>query len=310
MRSERGPGRSSEEEHVLNLGGKVSMELALVPAGSFQMGSPENERDTAQRRLDAVGITAKGFGDEGPRHEVTISRPFHMSVCEVTRGQFAAFVGDSGYQTEAEREGCSFAWDGSKWDKVDGATWRRPGFDQDDDHPVVCVSHNDAVAFCGWLSGKTGKVAKLPTEAQWEYACRAGTATAYPWGDDPDDGRGWCNAADQAARKQIDVKLSFNWDDGYVFTAPVGKFRPNAFGIYDMLGNAWEWCSDWYDTDYYASGNSTDPQGPGLGTLRVVRGGSWGNGPQFCRSAFRDWAEPSRRSYRIGLRVTLGRKRE
>src|SRR5204862_177213 len=131
---------------------------------------------------------------------------------QVTKGQFAAFVADRGYKTDAENRGYSYGWDGKQWGKVNGASWKKSGLDQTDDHPVVCVSHNDAVAFCRWLSKKTGKTVKLPTEAQWEYACRAGTTTAYQWGDDPNDGKGWCNAADETYKKTFADEVSyFSW---------------------------------------------------------------------------------------------------
>ena len=138
---------------------------------------------------------------------MTISKPFYMGVTHVTVDQFAAFVKDSGYKTDAEKDGWSVGFEikDGKIDvkKVDGCSWRNPSFDQKGDHPVVQVSWNDAKAFCDWLSKKSGKTVGLPTEAQWEYACRAGTKTAYPWGDNPDDGKGWANCADQSLKKKI-----------------------------------------------------------------------------------------------------------
>ncbi|MBL7223155.1 MAG: SUMF1/EgtB/PvdO family nonheme iron enzyme [Candidatus Brocadiae bacterium] len=224
---------------------------------------------------------------ETPQRKVTISRGFYMGTCEVTRGQFAAFVDATGYLTQAEREGWTFAWNGRVWDKVDGASWRKVGFEQTDDHPAICVSFDDAVAFCRWLGTKTGRRVLLPTEAQWEYAARAGTATAFPWGDKWEDGKGWANAADEAVRKRFRGWRTFSWDDGHVFTAPVGTCRANAFGLHDLTGNAWEWTSDWYDKDYYKRGPNVDPLGPAAGSQRVVRGGSWMSSPPRCRSAGR-----------------------
>ena len=138
---------------------------------------------------------------------MTISKPFYMGVTHVTVDQFAAFVKDSGYKTDAEKDGWSVGFEikDGKFvrQKMDGCSWRNPSFDQKGDHPVVQVSWNDAKAFCDWLSKKSGKTVTLPTEAQWEYACRAGTTTAYPWGDNPDDGKGWANCADQSLKKKI-----------------------------------------------------------------------------------------------------------
>ncbi len=277
-----------EKELTLNLGGGVTMKLALIPAGKFTMGSPDSE---------------KGRGsDEGPQREVTISKAFYMGVYEVTKGQFARFVADSGYRTEAEKEGKAWGWDGTKFAEMAGYSWRRAGFEQTDEHPVVNVSWNDAVAFCEWLSKKAGRKVSLPTEAQWEYAARAGTKTAYPWGDDPDDGKGWANAADQTGKKQFPNWTVFSWDDGYVFTSPVGRFKANAFGLHDMIGNVWEWCSDWH-ADSYANAGKTDPTGPASGSLRVLRGGAWYVDPTHCRSAYRDGNRPEHRSRTIGFRV-------
>ena len=150
---------------------------------------------------------------------------------------------------------------------------------------------------------------KLPTEAQWEYACRAGTTTAYPWGDNSDDGKGWANCADQSLQKKLPNAPAswtyFNWDDGYLFTSPVGSFKPNAFGLYDMIGNAWQWCQDPYGP--YDKAAVTDPTGPITGSTPtqtyVQRGGSWIGGPGVCRSANRHWRNPDGRYDGIGFRV-------
>jgi sulfatase modifying factor 1 len=220
-----------------------------------------------------------------------------MGVHHVTRGQFAAFVQQANYKTEAEREGWALVWNGA-WQKVEGAFWRKCGFDQDDDHPVVCVSWNDAVEFCNWLGRKSGRTVRLPTEARWEYACRAGTETMYPWGSRPGDGNGWCNAADLSAAKKFQGLTIFEWYDGYVFTSPSGKFKANAFGLYDMTGNAWQWCADWYG--FRQRGG---PVGPPSGMYRVIRGGSWHSGPDYCRPAVRRQESPATRTNMVGFRV-------
>ncbi len=263
-------------EHVeLKLNADVAMELVKVAAGKFQMGSDSEER------------TRVPDDRENPQHEVTITRDFFMGTREVTRGQFAAFVDATGYLTQAEREGWGFAWNGHVWDKVDGATWKKVGFEQTDQHPVICISFDDAIAFCRWFSGKTSRKILLPSEAQWEYAARAGTTTAFPWGDEWEEGDGWANAADEAARKRFRGWRTFRWDDKHIFTSPVGTYRANAFGIHDMIGNAWEWTSDWYDKDYYKQDQNVDPQGPATGSQRVIRGGCWMSSPPRCRSAGR-----------------------
>jgi formylglycine-generating enzyme len=236
---------------------------------------------------------------------VTISSAFYMGILEVSKAQFAQFIAASRYKTQAEENGKSVGWDGRALREIAGISWRKTGFSQGDDHPVVNVSWYDALEFCKWLGKKTGRTTRLPTEAEWEYACRAGTKTAYPWGDAPDDGKGLANAADQAARKALGPDWQvFTWDDGYQFTSPGGRFKANAFGVHDMIGNVWEWCSDWYDEKYYATASKTDPQGPSSGTARVLRGGSWDSMKQ-CRSAYRHKWKPDGSECKVGFRVVL-----
>jgi len=263
---------------TLDLGNGAHLKLVEIPAGKFLMGSPDTEKDRDKDEL---------------QHEVTISQPFYMGETHVTLDQYTAFVKDSGYQTDAEKDGWAYGFEinNGRIDikRVNGTSWRNPGYQQQGDHPVVQVSWNDAQAFCDWLSKKTGKTVALPTEAQWEYAYRAGTTTAYPWGDSPNAGKGWGNFADQSLRRKVTNAPAswefFNWDDGFIFTSPVGHFQANAFGLYDMSGNAWQWCQDRYGT--YDRDVSTDPKGMAIGEKRVLRGGSWYSGPGNCRSAYR-----------------------
>ncbi len=283
------PPESGPREISLDLGGKAAMKLALIPSGAVWMGSRESSR--------------VHFDDETPQRHRYFAKPFYMGIRPVTRGQFAAFVRQANYKTEAEQEGWALIWNG-EWKKVEGASWRECGFDQDDDHPVVCVSWNDAVAFCKWLGRTSGKTVGLPTEARWEYACRAGTETMFPWGNRPEEGNGWCNAADLSAARRFPGWVTFNWDDGHVFTSPAGKFKANAFGLYDMTGNVLQWCHDWYDPDLLKpKGPLTDTTGPAGGVFRVTRGGSWNSGPDFCRSAVRRREPPGARTNMIGFRV-------
>ena len=158
---------------------------------------------------------------------------------------------------------------------------------QGNDYPVVCVSWNDAVSFCTWLSEKTGETYRLPTEAEWEYACRAGTETSYYTGNSESDlgSAGWY-------KSNSDLK-----------TRPVGQKKANAFGLYDMYGNVCEWCNDWFDSGYYSQSPSNNPTGPSSGSYRVMRSGSWINSARYCRSAYRNWYTPTYTNYNLGFRV-------
>jgi formylglycine-generating enzyme required for sulfatase activity len=292
-------GAGVEQAKVVN---SIGMSFARIEPGSFMMGSPDSE---AGRAADET------------RHRVMLTKPFLMGTTHVTIGQWSAFVKDSGYKTEAEAQGWGFAWTGQKWERVAGASWHNPGFPQAEDHPVVDVSWNDAMAFCDWLSRKEGRHYRLPTEAEFEYCVRAGTQSVFPWGDSPDDGKGWANLADQTARQKYPNWAGFDWSDGYVFTGPAGHFRPNAWGVYDLTGNAWEWCSDWYGK--YPDGDVTDPRGPSkesatqfdataerpAGPQRVMRGGSWHSGPVHARSANRDHEPPDFRNCIKGFRAVM-----
>lgn len=283
------PSSQSAKELTLNLDEKVTLKLVLIPAGKFMMGSAKTEKD---RGLDET------------QHEVTISQPFYMGVTHVTVDQFAVFANASGYKTDAEKLGYSEDVETKNGvptiKRVPAHTWRSPDIVQNGDHPVVQISWSDATAFCGWLSKKSGKTVGLPTEAQWEYACRAGTTTAYPWGDKPDDGKGWANCADQSLKKaKPNVAASvwyFGWDDGFANTSPVGSFKPNAFGLYDMIGNAYQWCQD---RDGNNNGGATSID------FRVLRGGSWHEIPRFCRSATRDAHPIFYRTNDVGFRVVV-----
>jgi formylglycine-generating enzyme required for sulfatase activity len=264
----------------------LGIELVRIPAGSFTMGSPSTERGR--------------HANEGPARTVTITSPFLVGAREVTVGQFRRFVEDSGYVTDAERDGAGgFGIDFATGEVVQAAdcTWRSPGFPgqvQSDDHPVVLISWQDAEAFCAWLSVREGATYRLPTEAEWEYACRGGTSTAYSAGGDPSTLEGHANVADRSLARAMPLRESpAPFDDGHAFTAPVGSFRPNGFGLHDMHGNVWEWCADWYDDAAYMRQGPTDPTGPTSGSFRTIRGGGWLNGPLRNRSAQRIYFTPS-----------------
>jgi formylglycine-generating enzyme required for sulfatase activity len=235
---------------------------------------------------------------------------FEIGQREVTVGEFRRFVAVMNYRTDAEqnaggREGCIIAYrDGSEWKYGyrAGYSWKNPNFQQGDDHPVVCVSGNDAVAYTQWLSRETGQRYRLPSEAEWEYAARAGTTGARYWGDDPDRACRYANVYDQSSERVN----GFGWeahacDDGWVHTAPVGLFQPNAWKLYDLLGNVGEWTCSVYDKDYggaeqkCSNKNTTGPL--------AVRGGSWYYGPASVRSAFRGRDDPAGRYNNQGFRL-------
>ena len=283
--------------HPPKVKNSLGMELVFIRPGSFLMGGEKTPEEVA-RLLDGK---VEWYNDEHPQHRVTLTRGFYMGTTEVTRGQFAQFVRATGYETDAHKDGWAYTWTDQGWKKEPGACWEKPGLVQDDNHPVVDVSWNDAVAFCRWLSGKEKKHYRLPTEAEWEYACRAGSTTAYPWGEDADGGEGRCNAADLTGKEKFKSWATCKWADGYIFTAPVASFRANAFGLYDMSGNVWERCDDWYGN--YPAGAITDPTGPTNGAVRVMRGCSWNYLPKDCRSAKRGWVEPDGNNITVGFRV-------
>jgi len=255
----------------------VGMKLVLIPPGQFLMGSPDDE---PQREAH-----------EGPQHEVVITRPFYLGAHDVTVGQFKAFVEAKGYKTEAEKGGGAWRPFPDRWWKQDPqVNWQNPGFEQSDDHPVVCVSWNDAKAFCDWLSGREGKKYTLPTEAQWEYACRAGSSTRFSFGDEEQE-------LDQYAWYDANSKGKPN---------PVGQKKPNAWGLYDLGGNVWQWTADWYTAHYYLKSLKEDPPGPRSGTVHVLRGGCWWDGARKSRAGNRYGEEfwlPWKGSTAIGFRV-------
>jgi formylglycine-generating enzyme len=289
----------------------IGMKLTLIPSGEFMMGSKESPDETAafinQHYPDDVQVP-NFFTDEHPRHRVRITRAFYLGTYHVTRGQFRKFVLSARYKTDAEKSAKpgAFGWNpertGFGFNK--NSSWRDVGFEQTDDHPVVDISWNDAIAFCKWLSRKEGQTYRLPTEAEWEYACRAGTTTRYYSGNDPESLARVGNVADAAAKTKFpDWNGTIKASDGYIFTSPAGSFQPNAFGLYDMHGDAWQWCSDWYGEEYYATSPKDDPIGPDSGGGRVIRGGSWNSRPTLARSAERVKQTPDDRDFLTGFRV-------
>ncbi len=272
----------------------IGMKVILIPPGEFDMGSTPEDVDLllveAQQRNEPQWLVDL-LHCESVRHRVRVTRAFYLGACAVTVSQFRQFVADAGYVTEAETDGKGgLGVDASgQWLQNPEWTWRQPGFEQNDDHPVVQVSWSDASAFCEWLSRKEGKTYRLPTEAEWEYACRAGSTTKWSFGnEEPELGEyAWYADGTQGG------------------TRPVCQKKPNAFGLYDMHGNVWQWSADWYDEDYYQNSPFNDPAGPITGSDRVGRGGAWTSSAAGCRSAYRSRAAPDFRKDDLGFRVVL-----
>lgn len=295
----------------------LGMAFVRVPAGEFDMGSDETpaQLQAAYPRVEPKRLVE--LADEAPVHRVRIGRPFYLGRHEVTVGQFRAFLAASGHVPEsvadgtggyghdpardpaASHQGDAFAGRDPKY------SWRDPGFAQDDNHPVLNVTWNDAIALAQWLSKKEGVVYRLPTEAEWEYACRAGTTTRYPGTDDPRALTAIGNTFDRDAAAHWPAwrDQAVEGSDGHAFTAPVGRFAPNAFGLHDMVGNAWEWTADWYDETYYARSPEVDPQGPADGRVKVRRGGSWHTWPLYARCSYRNWNSTDTRYVLVGMRL-------
>ena len=297
----------------------IGMALVRIPAGEFLMGSDEPIAVLEKAYPLMERQRLQDLRDEAPVHRVRITKDFYLGRTEVTVGQFRRFLEVSGYVPESIADGTGGYGYNTQYVPKKGAlgeqfegrntrySWRNPGFAQTEAHPVVNVTWNDAQAMARWLSTTEGRVYRLPTEAEWEYAARAGTRTRYQHGDDPQGLTGVANAFDASARPLwpafADHALPGN--DGYAFTAPVASFAPNAFGLYDMHGNAWEWTSDLHDENYYAQSPVDDPQGPTEGSVYVRRGGSWHTWPLYLRSSYRNWNSPQTRYTLVGIRLVM-----
>ena len=215
---------------------------------------------------------------------MTITRPFYIGTFEVRLSDFHQFIDATSYKTDAERlpEPKPFS------------TWRDPDRAQTKDYPVVLVTYGDVLTFCQWLSTKESRTYRLPTEAEWEYACRAGSNTAYYFGDDAGRIGDMVNVLNPTA-EAIGRRPGVTFRDTFAGTSPVGQFPPNSFGLHDLHGDVWEWCQDWYSQSYYSQSPSHDPLGPADGSHRVRRGGGcWDYEFVFCRSATREWLFPRR----------------
>ena len=304
---------------VKAIANSIGMKLVLVPAGEFQMGRAET-REELRKTFPQYGKSRDGanrleLADEVPQHKVRITKAFYLGQNEVTVGQFRRFV-DSGYRPESIADGTGgYGYDpdrnvlpneGEAFGGRDPKySWLNPGFKQGEDHPVTNVTWNDAVAMCKWLTEEEGTKYRLPTEAEWEYACRAGTETLYHNGNDVEALTKVGNLYDADTVKNWPQwkEYAVKGHDGYEFTSPVGKFAPNAFGLYDMHGNVWEWCNDYHDDNYYAKSPVDDPKGPTEGSVRIRRGGSWHTWPLYVRSSFRNINTARTRYTLVGMRL-------
>ena len=270
--------------------------LVVIPTGSFMMGAAADERDAR--------------ASEEPQRQVKIDTGFALGRDDVSVGEFRVFVDDSDYVTDAEKAGVASVYDEATGRMIErrGVTWRDDylGSTAADDLPVINVSWNDAVAYAQWLSARTGKHYRLPSEAEYEYALRAGSTTRYPWGDGnpPRAIDNFTGDGDRSPKlKRSWAKAFKRYDDGYWGPAPIGKFPANAFGLIDMDGNVSVWVADcWHDNYMRAPGDSSAWMNPGCAE-HVIRGGSWGSAPDQVRSAYRLSAPSATRSARVGIRV-------
>lgn len=275
--------------------------MVQIPAGSFMQGSGAAEADRDP--------------DEGPTRTVRI-KAFALGKYEVTRGEFRSFVTATGYRTDAERNtpvptrddavGCFTYRGGNDFNWKVTAAWFDVGFEQDDTHPVGCISWNDANAYIDWLNREAGKRYRLPSESELEYAIRAGSSTRWPWGDDAENGCAYASFADRLTGERFPDWGGSRCDDRHLFTSPVGRHKPNAFGLHDTLGNVWEWTADCSHKTYNGApldGSAWTDGGGGECGVHVRRGGSWDDLAIWLRSANRAQDPSSSRFHFSGFRV-------
>jgi len=271
------------------------MEFLWVPPGCFKMGSPASD---------------DGFSNEQPEHTVCLTG-FWLGKYTVTVSQFRQFIQATGYKTDAEKVGAANIFNHNGLVEIKGLNWRNPGFLQNDSHPVVAVSWNDAQAYADWLSKQNSEIFRLPTEAEWEYAARSGTTTLRFWGDNPDETCKYANVLDLMGQRENGLEMeAFNCSDGYAQTAVVGSYSPNAFGLHDMLGNVMQWCEDIYQVDAYVHHARNNPVTTVDGVAqrkrkmsRVVRGSSWNAISDDVRAPLRTPAGEDYRYVGIGFRL-------
>lgn len=279
---EQGPGDSFTDRLSDESGAPI---MVIIPSGNFEMGSPLSERGR--------------YISEGPQRRVSVSRNFAVSKFEVSVAEFEKFVSATSY--DASDECKTYADDAWVWES--GTNFESPGYRQSGDHPVTCIDWQAAQAYTEWLSEETGARYRLLSEAEWEYVARAGSSAAYPFGQDANEGCTYLNGADKSASSSISSSIALTCSDGAAFTAPVGSYLPNDFGVYDMNGNVWEWTEDrWYES-YEGASRTSRARVEGDNPSRVIRGGSWFDFGFDLRSASRDKFESSQRRNNIGFRI-------
>lgn len=276
--------------------------MVRVPAGTFIMGVPpgEDERENAPRQY---------WGWSAPQHPVTIREGFAIGKFDITVEEFAAFVRDAGYSAgnSCWQPRPVVALRKLEWQLLIGRNWEHPGFAQTTRHPVVCVSWDDAKAYVAWLSTKAKRPYRLPTEAEWEYAARAGSSTARFWGDGRADACRYANVSGVTKLKTAQFPPAgdrfFSCLDRFAEGSPVGSFEPNAFGLYDVLGNVDQWVEDCWTPGYEGAPQDGSASLTGDCRGRIVRGGTWANPPYGIRSGNRSWLGVGMRTAFVGFRV-------
>jgi formylglycine-generating enzyme required for sulfatase activity len=271
--------------------------MVIVPAGSVSIGSSSDAFDRKS--------------NERPRQRATVAAPFALAEAEITRAQFAEFLRNSKYSPgrndslgKLAPEGCNY-WNGS-YSFVSAHDWRNPGFAQRDDEPVLCVSFDDAAAYATWLTVRTGRKYRIPSSVEFEYAARAASDAAWYWGNNSEEACKYANIGDRTLKSRWPQRQEFNCDDGFENTAPVKRFAPNAFGLYDMVGNAWEWTADCWHDDLASApldGRAWLAEGGGDCAFRTPMGGAWISGPGWSRIAVRSKDPIGYRSFMLGFRV-------
>ena len=262
--------------------------LVAVPSGTFLLGTPPDESGRVE--------------DEGPQKRIAIAA-FAVSRYEITRGEFAQFVAATDYN---DHSGCLVMGDNSRWVFDPDASWHNPGFAQDDNHPVVCVTTDAAEAYVAWLNHQSGADAyRLLSESEWEYVARAGSTTPYWWGEVEDDFCRFANGVDQSAATEFPGWIrAGNCNDGNLYTAAVGRYRANPFGLYDTAGNVWEWVADCYVDHYATHPDDGAPVVIDRCDKRVMRGGGWADyGSFYLRTGYRGAWSGAQPFGNIGFRV-------
>jgi formylglycine-generating enzyme required for sulfatase activity len=287
------------------------MVMVYITPQRFSVGSTENQKTWAVTHH----ARKSWVKNEGPVTPVVLTYPYWIGQTEVTVDQYRRFTRDTGYQSAAHQDIIPLTWTDHEhmWQPVPGRTWEDPGWPQAYNHPVVCLTWHDARAYCAWLTqtdqskGIIGPHLRyrLPTEAEWQYACRNTQTTHYAWGNDPVQAFRYANILDATPLPDGSIwkATHFPWQDGYAFTAPVATFAPNAFGLYDMHGNAWEWCENRFYT--HTGTPLTNPVCGATWGKHMLHGGSWDNNPGSFRCTIRRTARRNFSSDTTGFRVVL-----